>query len=61
MNKFTSTLSIKLMHGKLTDAQLLKLMERIAKAAQGRSRRSVGVFCGDQRTWRWGKGEGAGE
>jgi hypothetical protein len=35
----------------MTDAQTVRLMERMAKAAKGRSRREVSVSCGANGPW----------
>jgi len=51
----STEISVKLLHGNLSDEQFRKIMKRIAKAAQARSQRSVGVFCGSESTWLWGK------
>jgi hypothetical protein len=55
MNPLTSTIEIKLLHRNMSDAQFQKLLERIAKAAKGRSNRSAGVRCGKHSTWLWGR------
>lgn len=55
MNPYTSTYSVKVLHGKMNDAQMKAMMLRMAKAAKGRSNRSVLINCGDLNVYLWGK------
>ncbi len=46
MNHMRATISVVVDHSGLTDEQLRKLLEKIAKASIGRSQRECSVECG---------------